>query len=42
MDEQQLSWPLISSIAVFQFADAVKKSDNYYVIATREPLYNLP
>ncbi len=25
-----------------EFAEAVKDSDNYYVIVTREPLYNLP
>ena len=29
-------------VSSVEFADAVKNSDNYYVIATREPLFNLP
>ena len=29
-------------VSSVEFAEAVKNSDNYYVIATREPLFNLP
>ena len=29
-------------VSSVEFAEAVRSSDNYYVIATREPLFNLP